>query len=82
MKLKITSPLKGRRILIAASGSIAAVKTPILVSALIQAGAEVKCVLTPSAAKLISPISLATLSRQRCYQDEDQCNPQESKPLP
>ncbi len=81
MKIEVTSPLKGKRILVAASGSIAAVKTPTIVSNLIKAGAEVRCLLTPSAARLVSPISLATLSRNRCYQDEDQWSPSEPKPL-
>ncbi len=73
--------LEGLRLLIAASGSIAAVKTPLLVSELIKSGAEVRCVITPSASKIISPISLSTLSRHRCYQDKDQWNPRETKPL-
>ena len=81
MNIETTCPLKGRRLLIAASGSIAAVKTPLLVSALIKAGAQVRCIITPSAAHLVSPLALATLSRNRCYQDVDQWNPQESKPL-
>ena len=67
--------LKGRRVLVAASGSIAAVKTPLLVSALVQAGAQVRCVLTESAARLVSPVALATLSRQPCLQDADQWDP-------
>ncbi len=81
MNIDLTLPLEGRRVLIAASGSIAAVKTPILVSALIKAGADVKCVITPSAAKLVSPLALATLSRHRCYQDEDQWSPKQGRPL-
>jgi phosphopantothenoylcysteine decarboxylase/phosphopantothenate--cysteine ligase len=36
-------PLAGRHVLVAASGSIAAVKTPLLVSALVKAGAVVRC---------------------------------------
>lgn len=67
-----SAALQGRRILVAASGSIAAVKTPLLVSALVKAGAEVRCVVTPSAAQLVSPVALASLSRHRCYQDSDQ----------
>lgn len=72
---------KGRRILIAITGSIAAVKTPMIVSSLIKAGAEIRCVVTPSASRLVSPLSLSTLSRNRCYQDQDQWDPKESKPL-
>ena len=75
------SLLTGRKILVAVTGSIAAVKAPILVSRLIKAGAEVKCVLTKSAAKLVSPLSLSTLSRNRCYQDKDQWVDSQTKPL-
>ncbi|KZR93607.1 Coenzyme A biosynthesis bifunctional protein CoaBC [Synechococcus sp. MIT S9509] len=73
--------LKGRRVLVAASGSIAAVKTPLLVSALVQAGAQVRCVLTASAARLVSPVALATLSREPCLQDADQWDPTRPRPL-
>ncbi len=73
--------LKGKKILVAASGSIAAVKTPLLVSRLVQLGAEVRCLLTPSAAKLVSPLSLSTLSRSPCFQDSDQWESNQAKPL-
>ena len=73
--------LQGRRVLVAACGSIAAVKTPLLVSALVQAGAQVRCVLTASAARLVSPVALATLSRQACLQDADQWDPSRPRPL-
>ena len=73
--------LKGRRVLVGASGSIAAVKTPLLVSGLVQAGAEVRCLLTPSAEQLVSPVAMATLSRHRCYRDQDQWDPSRSRPL-
>ncbi len=81
MKIKSQQPLQGRRLLIAVSGSIAAVKTPLLVSNLIKAGAEVKCLLTPSACKLVSPVALASISRNRCFLDEDQWSPLETRPL-
>ncbi|MFL0745828.1 MAG: bifunctional phosphopantothenoylcysteine decarboxylase/phosphopantothenate--cysteine ligase CoaBC [Prochlorococcus sp.] len=81
MKTEAACPLVGRRLLVAVTGSIAAVKTPLLVSALIKAGAEVRCLVTPSAARLVSPVALASLSRHRCYQDEDQWNPNEPRPL-
>ena len=73
--------LSGKKILVAVTGSIAAVKAPILVSRLIKAGVEVKCVVTPSAAKLVSPLSLSTLSRNKCYQDKDQWDDSQTKPL-
>ena len=43
MDNKEAQTLKGKKILVAVSGSIAAIKTPILVSNLVQAGAEVRC---------------------------------------
>ena len=73
--------LSGKKILVAVTGSIAAVKAPILVSRLIKAGAEVKCVLTQSASNLVSPLSLSTLSRNKCYQDKDQWDDSQTKPL-
>jgi len=73
--------LSGKKILVAVTGSIAAVKAPILISRLIKIGAEVKCVITESAAKLVSPLSLSTLSRNKCYQDKDQWQDSQTKPL-
>ena len=49
-------PLVGRHVLVAASGSIAAVKTPLFVSALVKAGAVVRCLVTPSAERLVSSV--------------------------
>ena len=76
-----STSLSGKKILVAVTGSIAAVKAPILVSRLIKAGAEVKCVITQSATNLVSPLSLSTLSRNRCYQDKDQWADSQTKPL-
>ena len=81
MKTEQASPLCGRRVLVAVSGSIAAVKTPMLVSALVKAGAEVRCLVTSSGAALVSPVGLASLSRHRCYLDADQWDPAASRPL-
>ncbi len=81
MKIERKHPLNKLRVLVGVSGSIAAVKTPILVSSLVQAGAEVKCVLSQSAEKLVSPISLANLSRNPCNTDQDQWSSKEAKPL-
>ena len=76
-----STSLFGKKILVAVTGSIAAVKAPILVSRLIKAGAEVKCVITQSATNLVSPLSLSTLSRNKCYQDKDQWADSQTKPL-
>ena len=77
----LSSPLRRRRVLVAVSGSIAAVKTPLLVSALIKAGAEVLCLVSASGAALVSPVALASLSRHRCYLEADQWDPAASRPL-
>ena len=81
MRTDPARPLQGRRLLVAASGSIAAVKTPLLVSALVKAGAEVRCLLTASAEQLVSASALACLSRHRCYVERDQWDPACSRPL-
>jgi len=81
MRTEVTDPLAGRRILVAISGSIAAVKLPLVVSALAKRGAQVRCVLTPSAEQLVSPVALASLSRQRCYLDQDQWSRGAERPL-
>ncbi len=76
-----STSLSEKKILVAVTGSIAAVKAPLLVSRLIKAGAEVKCVITQSATNLVSPLSLSTLSRNKCYQDKDQWADSQTKPL-
>lgn len=55
--------LSGRRVLLGVSGGIAAYKTPDLVRHLQKAGAEVRCLLTQNAARLVSPAALSALTR-------------------
>ena len=74
-------PLAGRRVLVLISGSIAAVKVPQLVSALVKRGAEVRCAVTPSASRLVSPVALASLSRNPCHGDDDPWSPAAPRPL-
>lgn len=81
MRTEVPDPLAGRRVLVAISGSIAAVKLPLLVSALVQRGAQVRCLLTPSAEQLVSPVALASLSRHRCYREADQWSAGADRPL-
>ncbi|MBM3437412.1 MAG: bifunctional phosphopantothenoylcysteine decarboxylase/phosphopantothenate--cysteine ligase CoaBC, partial [Bacteroidetes bacterium] len=54
--------LKGKRILIGVTGSIAAYKIPFLVRLLIKEGAEVRVLLTPSAKDFVTPLTLSTLT--------------------
>ena len=55
--------LKGKKILLGLSGSIAAYKIPILVRLLKKSGAEVKVIMTPSAVQFVAPLTLSTLSK-------------------
>lgn len=59
--------LKGKKILIGITGSIAAYKIILLVRLLIKQQAEVKIILTPAAKDFVSPLVLATLSKQKVY---------------
>ena len=52
----------GKRILLGISGGIAAYKIAYLIRLLKNLGAEVKCVMTPSASDFISPLVVSTLS--------------------
>ena len=51
-----------RRVLLGVTGGIAAYKAPVLVRALVKAGAEVQVVMTPAAHDFVSPLVLSTLS--------------------
>lgn len=55
--------LSGKKILLGITGGIAAYKTTFLVRLLIKAGAEVKVILTESALSFVTPLTLATLSK-------------------
>lgn len=57
------SVLKNTKILVAVCAGIAAYKSAFLVRALIKKGAEVKVILTPEATKFVTPLTLATLSK-------------------
>jgi phosphopantothenoylcysteine decarboxylase/phosphopantothenate--cysteine ligase len=56
--------LKGKKILIGITGSIAAYKIPLLIRLLKKEGAEVKIVMTPCAKDFVTPLTLSTLSQQ------------------
>ncbi|WP_291922772.1 bifunctional phosphopantothenoylcysteine decarboxylase/phosphopantothenate--cysteine ligase CoaBC [Chitinophaga sp.] len=55
--------LQGKKILLGVSGSIAAYKSATLIRLLVKEGAEVKVIMTPAAADFITPLTLATLSK-------------------
>ena len=63
------STLKDKKIVLGISGSIAAYKSAFLCRLLVQQGAEVRVVMTPSAAEFISPLTMSTLSGGKVYQN-------------
>jgi phosphopantothenoylcysteine decarboxylase/phosphopantothenate--cysteine ligase len=68
--------LSGKNILLGITGGIAAYKTTFLVRLLVKAGAQVKVILTDSAGSFVSPLTLATLSKNAVlssfvHQDEN-----------
>lgn len=55
--------LKGKKVILGISGSIAAYKSAVLARLFVKAGAEVKVVMTNDAATFITPLTLATLTK-------------------
>lgn len=55
--------LKGKNFLLGITGSIAAYKAAILVRLLVKEGANVKVIMTPKAKEFITPLTMATLSK-------------------
>ena len=61
--------LEGKKIILGITGSIAAYKSATLIRLLIKEGAAVKVVMTPLAKEFITPVTLATLSRNTVLSD-------------
>jgi phosphopantothenoylcysteine decarboxylase/phosphopantothenate--cysteine ligase len=61
--------LQGKKILLGVTGSIAAYKSLLLVRLLIKEGACVKVIQTPAARDFVTPLSLATLSKNPVLSD-------------
>lgn len=55
--------LKGKKIIVGVTGSIAAYKTATLIRLLVKEGAEVKVIMTPLSKEFITPLTLASLSK-------------------
>jgi phosphopantothenoylcysteine decarboxylase / phosphopantothenate---cysteine ligase len=55
--------LKGKKIILGVTGSIAAYKAAMLVRLLVKAGATVQVIMTEAATDFISPLTLATLAK-------------------
>jgi len=61
--------MNGKKILLCVTGGIAVYKGAALTSKLTQAGAEVKVILSDSAAKFVTPLTFQALSRSEVYTD-------------
>ncbi len=61
------SVLRGKKIILGISGGIAAYKTANLVRLFIKAGAHVQVIMTPASLDFITPLTLATLSKNPVY---------------
>ncbi|KHF39832.1 bifunctional phosphopantothenoylcysteine decarboxylase/phosphopantothenate--cysteine ligase CoaBC [Halalkalibacter okhensis] len=59
--------LKGKNIILGVCGGIAAFKAAALTSKLVQAGANVKVIMTESAKEFVTPLTFQALSRQVVY---------------
>ena len=58
------SGLKGKKIVLGITGSIAAYKACLIIRGLIKAGAEVQVVITPAGKEFITPITLSALTHK------------------
>ncbi len=56
--------LKGKKIVLGITGSIAAYKACLIIRGLVKAGAEVQVVITPSGKEFITPITLSALTQK------------------
>ncbi len=61
--------ISGKKIILGVCGSIAAYKSAFLLRELQRADAEVRVVMTPSAANFIAPLTFSALSRSQVYMD-------------
>jgi phosphopantothenoylcysteine decarboxylase / phosphopantothenate---cysteine ligase len=61
--------LKGRKILIGITGSIAAYKIPLLIRLLKKSGAEVKVIMTEAATDFVTTLTISTLSESPVFID-------------
>ena len=61
--------LKGKKILLGITGSIAAYKSVFFVRLLVKAGAEVKVIMTKGAKDFVTPLTFSTLSKNKVLSD-------------
>jgi phosphopantothenoylcysteine decarboxylase/phosphopantothenate--cysteine ligase len=61
--------LQNRRVLLIISGGIAAYKSLDLIRRLRERGAAVRCIMTAAATHFVTPLSVASLSEDKVYDD-------------
>jgi len=61
------SALEGKNVILGITGGIAAYKSAFLTRLLVKEGADVKVIMTPNAKEFITPLTLATLSKNVVY---------------
>lgn len=59
--------MKGKKIIIGVTGSIAAYKVAFLTRLFVKAGAEIRVLMTPAAQHFITPLTLSTLSKNPVF---------------
>ena len=64
LQAKNNSMLKGKKIVLGITGSIAAYKSCLIIRGLIKRGAEVQVVITPAGKEFITPITLSALTHK------------------
>jgi phosphopantothenoylcysteine decarboxylase / phosphopantothenate---cysteine ligase len=70
-----------KRVLVGIGGGVAAYKVCEVISTLVKAGVEVRAILTDSAQRFITPLTIATLCRHPVYTDKDFWAPTHERPL-
>jgi phosphopantothenoylcysteine decarboxylase/phosphopantothenate--cysteine ligase len=65
------NPIKGKRIILGVTGSIACYKVADLASKLLQAGAEVDVVLTKAGEAFVSPLTFQSVTGRKSYTEKD-----------
>lgn len=65
--IQLQPDMKGKKILLIITGSIAAYKSAHLTRLLVKSGAEVQVIMTEAATEFISPLTLSTLSKRPVF---------------
>ncbi len=69
LQKKFESMLQGKKIILGVTGGIAAYKSAVLTRMLVREGAEVRVVMTSAAQEFITPLTMATLSKNPVMTD-------------